>query len=272
MRKLAIAVAVLAVLLAGCGTPAQGTRSEEATVGSTTTASTQPETTAITVAVPEKTGAPLEKTEATAEKTAAPATVAPVSGWVSAIGDSVMLGAVEALQKEIPNLALIDARGSRQAPAAIDILRQRRAAGQLGDGVIIHIGNNGPFTDEQFDEMMQTLANVPKVLIVNVTGPPVLKAQNNAVLANGVHRYPNAVLVDWSSASANNPEFFAEDGLHLSLQGAQAYADLISTYLGSPAEGSAGPPGPLETFTSGEGGTFGKCVGPSSWCLDTVTS
>src|SRR5215212_8735744 len=175
MRKLVISVAFLAMLLAGCGadTATQGTQPEESAAG-TTTGITQPETTARTVAVPEKT-APVEKTTAPAEKTAAPATVAPAAGWVSAIGDSVMLGAVEALQQEIPNLALIDARGSRQAPAAIDLLRQRRAAGQLGDGVIVHIGNNGPFTDEQFDEMMQTLADIPKVLIVNVTGPPVLK-------------------------------------------------------------------------------------------------
>ena len=270
MRKLAISVAFLAMLLAGCAdTATQGTQPEES-AADTTTGITQPETTARTVAVPEKT-APVEKTTAPAEKTAAPATVAPAAGWVSAIGDSVMLGAVEALLREVPNLALVDARGSRQAPAAIDLLRQRRAADQLGDGVIVHIGNNGPFTDEQFDEMMQTLADIPKVLIVNVTGPPVLKAQNNAVLANGVQRYPNAVLVDWSSASANDPEFFAEDGLHLSLKGIQAYASLIAASLGSPAEDSVGPPGPLETITSGEDGAFGKCVGPSSWCDDTAT-
>jgi hypothetical protein len=41
---------------------------------------------------------------------------------VSAIGDSVMLGAVGALQ-QIPNLVLVDAQGSRQPPAALDILR-----------------------------------------------------------------------------------------------------------------------------------------------------
>jgi hypothetical protein len=271
MRKLAISVAFLAMLLAGCGvdTATQGTQSEESTVDSTTR-STQPETTARTVAVPEKT-APPEKTVAPAEKTPAPAAATPAVRWVSAIGDSVMLGAVETLLQEVPDLALIDARGSRQASAAIDILRQRRDAGQLGDEVIVHIGNNGPFTAEQFDEMMQTLADIRKVLVVNVTGPPLLKAQNNTVLADGVQRYPNAVLVDWSSASANNPEFFAEDGLHLSLQGIQAYADLIAASLGSP-EDSVGPPGPLETITSGEDGSFGKCVGLSSWCADTVTS
>ena len=41
-----------------------------------------------------------------------------------------------------------------QVSAAIDILRWRRAAGQLGDVVVVHLGNNGTFTAEQFDEMM----------------------------------------------------------------------------------------------------------------------
>jgi hypothetical protein len=45
----------------------------------------------------------------------------------------------------------------------------------LGDAVIINVGNNGPFTAEQFDEMMGVLAGVPKVLIVSLTVPPRVK-------------------------------------------------------------------------------------------------
>ena len=220
MRRLTIVAVFLTILLAGCcaNTTTESTR--EAT-GDTTDRSTQPETTVRVAAVPEKT---------------ATATVAP-AGRVSAIGDSVMLGAVEALQRKIPNLSAIDAQGCLQAPAAIDILRQRRAAGQLGDVVVIHIGNSGPVTANTFDEMMRVLAGVRKVLIVNLTVPPnvndPIAVPNNAVLADGVHRYPNAALVDWHSASAGHAEFFGEDSIHLTLQGAQAYADLIATYLGS---------------------------------------
>src|SRR5215212_3930807 len=58
------------------------TSTKEATTV-TTTATTEPESTTVTAAVPEKTTS---------------ATTAPHAGWVSAIGDSVMLGAVEALQ------------------------------------------------------------------------------------------------------------------------------------------------------------------------------
>lgn len=263
---------LLAVLAAGGATvflysntshkTANEQASKEATTETTTTraatTSTQPETTARITMAPQKT---------------APATAAP-TGWVTAIGDSVMLGAVDALQQNIPNLGLLDAQGSRQPLAAIDLLRQLRAADYLGDSVVIHIGNNGPFTAEQFDEMMQVLAGADKVLIVNLTVPPnvpdPIAVPNNAVLADGVQRHPNAVLVDWHAASANHPEFFGEDNIHLSLQGAQAYAGLIAANLQNPQEGSGTPPGPLERFSWGEGGLFGQCLGPASWCAAII--
>jgi hypothetical protein len=51
------------------------------------------------------------------------------------------------------------------------------------------------------------------------------------VLAEGVRRYPNAVLVDWYSASVDHPEYFVEDGVHLRIKGQRVYADLISRRL-----------------------------------------
>ncbi|HLL97734.1 MAG TPA: acyltransferase family protein [Rubrobacteraceae bacterium] len=150
-------------------------------------------------------------------------------GTVAAVGDSAMLGAVDVLQQEIPNLTIIDAHGSRQAPEAIGVLRQLRVSGELGDVVIVHIGNNGFFAAEQVDEMMGVLSGVRKVLVVNVTVPDDYSwAPNDEVLADGVRRYPNrAVLVDWYAASAGHPEYFW-DGIHLTPQGARAYADLIA--------------------------------------------
>jgi hypothetical protein len=180
----------------------------------------------------------LEGTAATAaapDEAARAATAAPAdspSGRVAAVGDSVMLGAVDALIQEIPNLGIIDAQGCRQAPAAIDVLRGWRAAGQIGDVVVVHVGGNGPIYPEQFDEMMGVLEGVRKVLVVNVTVPPGLEdpvaVPNNAVLADGAGRYQNAVLVDWYAASVGHPEYFWEDGIHLTPEGAWAYAGLIA--------------------------------------------
>jgi peptidoglycan/LPS O-acetylase OafA/YrhL len=162
--------------------------------------------------------------------TVAPA-VAPVSGGrVTAIGDSVMVGAAGELMRAIKNPE-IDAEVGRQAADAVAILQQRRAAGKLGDVVVVDIGNNGPLSTEQFDEMMRELSGVRKVVFVNVKVPRPWEQTNNDVLAEGVQRYPNAVLLDWHAASAGRPELFVPDGFHLEFEGQQLYADLIAAQV-----------------------------------------
>ncbi|HET6688169.1 MAG TPA: acyltransferase family protein [Rubrobacter sp.] len=153
------------------------------------------------------------------------------SSSVSAIGDSVMLGAVEGLQKNIHGLTVVDAEVGLQVYAATDTLRYRRSLGQLGDVVIVHLGNNGMFTKGQFDEIMRILSGVDRVVFVNVAVPRAWEDPNNEVIAEGVDRYPNAVLVDWHSASADRREIFYKDGYHLRPGGQRLYADLISSYL-----------------------------------------
>jgi uncharacterized protein YceK len=265
MRRSTIVVAVfLAMVLTGCGAntaTTQSTQSQETTTANAAaTTNAQPQTTTENAIAQEKT---------------ASATVATAS-WASAIGDSAMLGAVDALQK-VPDLVLVDAQGSRQAPEAIDLLQQYRAASHLGDVVVVHLGNNGPFTAEGFDELMGVLKDVRKVLVVNLTIPPDVEEDpvivpNNAMLAEGVQRYLNkAVLVDWYSAGAGHPEY-VWDGIHLTPEGAEAYASLIASYL----EGSKGTPGnafgPKEEISWGELPRFGRCVGPPSWCSSVARS
>jgi peptidoglycan/LPS O-acetylase OafA/YrhL len=178
-------------------------------------------------------GAPGTKAETTAKKTWDSGRTGPseFTGSVSAIGDSVMLGAVGRLQKDIHGLTVVDAEVGLQVYAATDTLRYRRASGHLGDVVIVHLGNNGTFTKGQFDEIMRILSGVDRVVFVNVTVPRAWEEPNNEVIAEGVERYPNAVLVDWHSASADRPELFYSDGYHLRPEGQRLYADLISSYL-----------------------------------------
>jgi len=186
-------------------------------------------------ATPETTEA---TTEAAAETTAPSATPADAhaalaAGPITAVGDSVMIGAAGELNRALGNPA-IQADVGLQAADAIAILKRRRAAGTLGDVVVVHIGTNGTFTAEQFDEMMRTLADVRKVMFVNVKAPRPWEQPNNDMLANGVRRYPNAELVDWHAASANRPELFVDDGVHLQLEGQRLYADLIAAHLKAP--------------------------------------
>ncbi|HEV8573245.1 MAG TPA: acyltransferase family protein [Dehalococcoidia bacterium] len=178
---------------------------------------------------------------------------APASGVaVTAVGDSVMVGAAPELARAIPG-ADVDAAIGRQAPAVIDIVQQRSAAGALGDAVVIHVGNNGVFKSNQFDAMMQALADRRVVIFVNVKIPRDWEGPNNDVIAAGVARYGNAALVDWHGASVDRPELFYDDGIHLRRAGVELYTSLITHELAKhppptpTPEPTETPPPPVET-------------------------
>jgi hypothetical protein len=149
----------------------------------------------------------------------------------TAIGDSVMVGAAPELRDAL-GLIDIEASVGLQAPAAADVLRQRRDAGQLGKVVIIHIGNNGVFPASTFDSMMDIIGSSRMVIFVNLKVPRPWETSNNKVIADGVKKYPNAQMVDWRAASINHPEYFWDDGIHLRPEGAQFYAELITGAIG----------------------------------------
>jgi peptidoglycan/LPS O-acetylase OafA/YrhL len=168
--------------------------------------------------------------------TAPPATTSTlppvVPARVTAIGDSVMLGAADPMKTTIGDTRLwFDAAESRQFSAGVDTIQTLRDEGQLGDEVVVQLGTNGSINPDDFDRMMGALKGVKKVIIVNAKVPRVWEDQVNEVLADGVKRYKNAVLVDWHAYASDHPEFFWDDEIHLRPEGAQAYAQLIAGYL-----------------------------------------
>ncbi len=141
-----------------------------------------------------------------------------------------MLGAASELRRVLPGLE-VDAQVSRQLSVAIEILRRRREAGTLGQFVIVHIGDNSYIRPQQYDELMQLLVDVPRVVVVNLKEPRQWEAANNQIIADTVRRYPNAVLADWRGATINHPEYFARDGIHIGAAGARVYTALIADLL-----------------------------------------
>jgi hypothetical protein len=69
------------------------------------------------------------------------------------------------------------------------------------------------------------------VVFVNLKVPRSWETPNNNAIANGVAKYPNAVMVDWHDASSDHPEYFAKDGYHLTVAGAKVYTNLIGDTL-----------------------------------------
>jgi hypothetical protein len=148
---------------------------------------------------------------------------------VLAVGDSVMLGAAPSIASNVPNVE-VDAEVSRQVSAGIQVLESRRATGTLGDVVVVHLGTNGSFTSGEFDEIMHITSDVERVVFVNLKVPRDWEGADNGVIAEGVSRYSNAVLLDWHEIATAHPEFFYDDGIHLKPEGADFYARLIASY------------------------------------------
>ena len=153
---------------------------------------------------------------------------------VTAVGDSVMLGAAQQLAADVPGIDL-DAAVGRQVTEVIALLREREASGLLGDVLLLHIGNNGEFTDEQFDRIVDLAGPRRRVVFLTVKVTREWEEANNAVIARGAERHPRAVVVDWRTAVLERPDVLWTDDTHLRPEGARLYATLLAPYLTAPA-------------------------------------
>ncbi len=191
----------------------------DAVIGTTIAApATEPTTTAVP---PETTpGETLPPT--TPAPTAPPATIAkfPIIG----LGDSVMLGAAPALRD---NGVWVDAVVGRQLIKGIEIMRQYAEVGSLGDIVIVHLGNNGPTSEERFDELLDILKGVRLVILLTVKVPKPWEADNNTFILKMPEKHPNVRLIDWNGLSQTYDGIFYSDGIHLRPDGQMIYTQLI---------------------------------------------
>jgi len=191
------------------------------------------------IAITTTTGGPRASTPTSAPAAApAPAHSAPTTtltpipnAQVTAIGDSVMLGAQSSLHRFLGDRLQMDANVSRHFSEGLDVVRRLHDAGQLGDEVVIHLGTNGSVPEDQLDEMMQLLSGVKRVVLVNTRGDRPWEQPDNDAIAAAVPRYPNAVLLDWYTAASQHPEFLVEDGVHLSNAGQAYYSLMVASKL-----------------------------------------
>jgi len=157
--------------------------------------------------------------------------VPPTTGYhrLIALGDSVMLGAAEELQ------ALgfaVDAVKSRQMIDFVPTMQQIRADGTFGSVAVVHLGTNGPFSQDTLNSMMATLVDVPIVLLFTSKADRSWVPGNNEKTRALVNTYPNVTVIDWEVLSRQCPgTCFYEDGIHLTDSGQQFYAGLVKGAL-----------------------------------------
>jgi len=165
------------------------------------------------------------------EPTLPPTTLPPPPPPPVAIGESVMLGAVPQLQA---GGFTVNAAVSRNGDTVATVVGQMRAAGELGDTVVIQTGTNGPVSSATYQQIMSFLPpdQVPHVLFLTVSAPRGYIAGNNELIRALPQTYPNVQVVDWEATAPTVS--LCGDHVHVSCGGgaAQAYANLIFTALG----------------------------------------
>ncbi len=225
-----LAVAVIAaprvnqlegVDLTGVSTDALGNLLDETTTVPPTTAA--PETTT-TVAAAVTTLPP-------STTTTVPAPPPGVGASTIAIGDSVLLGARSAVRAALPGIT-VNAEVGRQFNVMPWLVPQLSQAGALRPNVVIHLGTNGPPTEADLKKVLDSLAGVRRVVLVNTSVERSWQDTTNSRIAAAAAGRPNVVVGDWHAVSAGHPEYFVSDGVHLTKEGAAAYAATIASLLG----------------------------------------
>ena len=147
--------------------------------------------------------------------------------WVT--GDSVILG-IRNVLAQFERIELINARVGRQISELIEVTKtDQQFVGQ--SPVVLNLGNNNRLVEADVVSLMEIVKSQPRIIVVNTAVPRSWKDANNQIIADVVSRYPNTTIVDWASISANHPEYFATDGVHLNPPGVNAYVSAIREVL-----------------------------------------
>ena len=153
------------------------------------------------------------------------------NGSVSVLGDSVVLGARNTITGTIPG-ARVDAEVSRMPGAFTGRVKKLDRRDKLANVVVLHLATNGVLTEEILRNTLDPLADYERVVLVNASVPRSWEKPNNAIIDDVAPDYPNVVVADWNKAADGQRDYFVSDGVHLTSQGAAAFADLIKQSAG----------------------------------------
>ncbi|TCI48150.1 MULTISPECIES: acyltransferase family protein [unclassified Exiguobacterium] len=148
-----------------------------------------------------------------------------------AIGDSVLLGLNEYLGTTFPNMT-IDAEVGRQVRDAQDVAAGYREFDAPGHVVFLHLGTNGAFKMEQLDTLIGMFESADHVYVINTHVPRPWEREVNELLKRASERHDFVTLIDWHEASADKADYFESDGVHLNIDGAEAFGKLLSEEIG----------------------------------------
>ncbi|MCZ3388318.1 MAG: acyltransferase [Actinomycetia bacterium] len=154
---------------------------------------------------------------------------------ITAVGDSVLLGARGALRAQLPRVR-VDAAISRQPVEIANRVRERIKVDRLADVLILQTGTNGPPDPQGFPDFLKELADLDLVVVPTVRSQVPWMDESNETIRRAAAGRENVVVADWARASVGHPEYLEADGTHLTPRGQEAYARLILEALRQPQQ------------------------------------
>ena len=151
---------------------------------------------------------------------------------VFAIGDSVMLGAVEKLRAEFGTAIQIDALKARSWNNGVETLRQRYATGFRDDIVVVHLGHNGPVNATMLDELVQAAPDAARIYILTIKIDRRWEGTVNTLIRSRAASEPRVRVIEWKSLAESDRKLLARDNVHLSPEGQRQYGELVMIILG----------------------------------------
>ncbi|SFQ15828.1 hypothetical protein SAMN02910358_00920 [Lachnospiraceae bacterium XBB1006] len=150
---------------------------------------------------------------------------------ITCIGDSVMLGAQAEMENRIENI-MVDARESRQLVQARDLVDSLKNEDKLGGRVVIGLGTNGIFSEEEGQKLLDEIGSERKIYWVTAYGAHLTNQEAiNEVIQSLAEKNENVTLIRWDEHANSHSEWFYNDGIHLNGEGRVAYAELLRTEL-----------------------------------------
>ena len=158
----------------------------------------------------------------------------PTPDWtcfVTLVGDSVMARTYSTWMAHAGSYFQfwVDASPSRfpqDIPPLLDTLRQ---SGHLHPAMVLHTGTNGMYSAITLNRIIERASQlgVDQVYLLNVRVPFGWEGVVNEQILGVAQDWSEFVtFIDWHARSEGHPEWFLDDGVHLTKEGAEAYVEM----------------------------------------------
>ena len=131
---------------------------------------------------------------------------------ITMIGDSVTLGSALDLHRVLPGIEL-DAEVGRMMESAPDVCARLLAAHRLRGTVVLALGTNAVFGDDDLDRV-RAVIGARRMVLTTVRGPFAWQDSVNAVVRDYHRRHPDVLLDDWYTTVAPHQDLLWTDRIH----------------------------------------------------------